>query len=121
MLAEKPQIGHIGIIVNDVQKCRDAYEKDFGITDFISYDFKPIKVQAYGKYIEDCHLKIALGTLAGGVKLELIQVISGDTPLKRFYDQMGFGVHHINFYTDKYDESKAYYQSLQVRSYSKRR
>lgn len=108
---EKLHVGHLGIVVNNIQQSIIAYREAFGIDDFVAYDFVPKNVKSYGENISDCSLKIALGTFAGGIKIELIEVVGGDTPLKRFHDQLATGVHHINFYTREFDEKLACYQS----------
>lgn len=97
------EMGHVGIIVDDADASAKMYEKIFGIKDFKVYDFAPLKVYVYGEEAQ-LKMRIALGTLAGGVKLELIQVISGDCPQKEYIDRAGPGMHHINFYTDHYDD-----------------
>ena len=110
VISENTGLGHVGLVVDDTLKCVETFERDYGIKDFIVYDFKPLSAKAYGKEVPDCKLKIALGTFANGVKLEIIQVIAGDTPLKRFYERNGFGVNHINFYTEDLDKTLAYYR-----------
>lgn len=100
------QVGHVGIIVRDVETSVKAFESIFGIDDFTIYDFVPRKMYVYGEEAKDCKMKIGLGTFCGGVKLEIIQVLYGDCPQKSFYDLAGPNAHHINFYTDNFDKCK---------------
>ena len=100
-------LGHVGLVVADAHATRLAYEQAFGIADFIEYEFRPPRVLSYGRVIDDCHLRIALGTFENGVKLEILQVVTGDTALARFFNGRGAGLHHLNFYTEEFDRIKA--------------
>ena len=102
-----PRIGHIGVVVKDVEKVVQYYSSVFGIGPFDIYDFKPRKAWLRGKEVRPFQLKIATADL-GQATLELIQVIHGEPPHRDFLNVHGEGLQHIGFYVDNYDEWKSY-------------
>ena len=110
-MAEKslkfPSVGHIGVVVKDIEKVVKYYSSVFGIGPFDIYDFEPKKAWVRGKEVKPFKLKIAAADL-GPVKLELLQIIDGEPPHRDFLDIHGEGLQHIGFYVENYDEWKAY-------------
>ncbi len=102
-----PNIGHIGVVVKDIEKVVQYYSSVFGIGPFDIYDFEPKKAWVRGKAVRPFKLKIAAADL-GSVKLELLQIIDGDPPHRDFLDIHGEGLQHIGFYVENYDEWKSY-------------
>jgi catechol 2,3-dioxygenase-like lactoylglutathione lyase family enzyme len=104
-----PEVGHIGVVVRDIERVVRYYSSVFGIGPFEVYDFVPFKAWIYGKEAKPFKLKIAVADM-GSVKLELIEVIHGDPPHRAFLNTHGEGVQHIAFYVENYDEWKSYAQ-----------
>ncbi len=102
-----PGVGHIGVVVKDVEKVVQYYSSVFGIGPFDIYNFEPRKAWLRGKKVKPFQLKIATANL-GQPALELIQVIDGDPPHRDFLNIHGEGLQHIGFYVDNYDEWKTY-------------
>lgn len=63
------------------------------------------------KEIFDCKFKIAMATLQNGSQLEMIEPVSGDTPQRDFIAKGLQGLHHMAFYTDRYDEWLEYFKA----------
>jgi hypothetical protein len=105
-----PNIAHLGYIVPDLRKNAEVFSVLHGITEFIYYDFKPIRAWSNGKEIFDCRFEIAMGT-AGSTKIELIRPISGDTPQMEFLRKTGGGIHHFSFQVDDFEEWKSYLEN----------
>jgi Glyoxalase/Bleomycin resistance protein/Dioxygenase superfamily. len=109
---EFPGIGHIGMVVGSLKECTEKFTAVFGIDNFLIYDFQPKRVWVMGREIYDCKFKIAMATLENGSQLEIIEAVSGDTPHKDFILSGGQGIHHIAFYTDKYDDWLDYFKGM---------
>jgi hypothetical protein len=111
ILKDLPPIGHIGYIVANRDSSVEMLQSILGIDNFILYDFVPKKAWVTGKEIFDCKLKIAVGVFKNNVKLEIIQPVSGATPHHEFLSKIGSGIHHIAFYSDRYDEWHEYFKA----------
>ena len=110
ILKDLPPFGHVGYIVANRDASVERLQSILGIDNFILYDFVPNKAWVAGKEIFDCKLKIAVGTFKNNVKLEIIEPISGNTPHKGYLSKIGSGIHHIAFYSDRYDEWHEYFE-----------
>jgi methylmalonyl-CoA/ethylmalonyl-CoA epimerase len=108
-----PAPGHIGVVVKNVEKVAQSYSTSFGIGPFEIYDFEPLKTWVYGLEAEPFKLKIGLADM-GAVKLELLQVVSGNPLHRKFLETHGEGLQHIGFYVENYDEWKAYVQGERI-------
>lgn len=76
------KLNHVSIAVKDIQKFTDLYSSLFGIW------FSPQKL------LEAQKVKLSFGE-TGGAKLELISPSSEDSPIAKFLDKRGEGLHHI--------------------------
>lgn len=86
------EIGQIGVVVRDFERAAKALEH-LGIGPFSSIEIP------HGS----ARLKIGLVNL-GGVQLELIQVVEGESIHSRFIKERGEGLHHIGFFVKEIDE-----------------
>ena len=102
-----PPPGHIGVVVKNVERVARCYSATFGVGPFEIYDFEPLKTWVYGEEAEPFKLKIGLADM-GAVKLELLQVVSGNPLHRKFLETHGEGLQHIGFYAENYDEWKEY-------------
>jgi methylmalonyl-CoA/ethylmalonyl-CoA epimerase len=106
-----PPLGHVGYIVENVDKSVAMYRELLGIDNFRVYDFEPMRAWASGTALPACRLRIAIGNFKNDVKIELIQPLSDQTPHARFLAEKGPGLHHVAFYTRDYDDWHAYFKS----------
>jgi len=81
------QIDHIGIAVKDLEKQIKVYSDLLGI--------KPGKTEI----IEEQKVTVAMFPL-GDIRIELIQATSKDSPVAKFIEKRGEGVHHIAYRVD---------------------
>ena len=96
-----PPISQIGVVVRDMQKAVEYYSGHFGIGPFTVYDSVPDKYWFRGK---PSHMKLRQGkAMLGGIELELIQPLEGESPFHEFLDAQGEGLHHLAFNTEDYD------------------
>jgi methylmalonyl-CoA/ethylmalonyl-CoA epimerase len=77
-------IEHIGIAVKDIEKAKEYYEDVLG--------FECYAVEE----VEDQKVKTAF-FMVGQTKIELLQATSDESPVAKFIEKRGEGVHHIAF------------------------
>lgn len=105
---------HIGIIVPNVEEGLKQYSSIFGPISAPIYTFKPLKSCSYNESINDCELKISLGEVISGLKIELIEPTSPDTPHSEFLKNTGGGMHHVAYQTDEYDWWLDYFNQRKI-------
>ena len=81
------KIDHIAIAVNDVEKASEIYKEALG-TDNIEFET-----------VESEGVKVAIIHLENG-RVELMQPTNDSSPIKKFLDKKGEGLHHMALDTD---------------------
>ena len=81
------KIDHIAIAVNDVEASAKVYQKALGIDEI---EFETIESEG---------VKVAIIPMENG-RIELIQPTKDDSPIKKFLDKKGPGLHHLALETD---------------------
>ena len=81
------KIDHIAIAVNDVEASAKVYQKALGI-DAIEFET-----------VESEGVKVAIISMENG-RIELIQPTNDDSPIKKFLEKKGPGLHHLALETD---------------------
>ena len=102
------KIDHVGLIVRDLDKAVEHLQS-MGIG-----PFKPLKkiirydTKLYGKPVDpdDIKLGVKMANIGSGVKLELIQPLTGG-PWREFLETKGGGMHHLAFTVDDVDKEVA--------------
>lgn len=85
------QIDHIGIAVRSLEEARRYYEEVLGL-------------ECEGcEEVESQKVKTAF-FIAGEVHIELLEPTSEDSPVAKFLEKNGEGVHHIAFASDAIEE-----------------
>ncbi len=85
-------LDHIGIAVNSLDEALEIYERILGL--------KVAKIRV----VEDQKTKVAQ-LLAGETKIELLEPIDEASPVARFIQKRGEGVHHIALEVTNISES----------------
>lgn len=104
-----PEVGQIGVVVEDLDRTIAFYEGTFGLGPFEVREVEAPNVPDRG---EEKHIKarLAFATL-GQVELELIHIVEGDSFHLEFLREHGEGVHHLGFFVKdfaaKLEEAKA--------------
>lgn len=88
------KIEHIGIAVKDINKSDELFRKLFG-----SPAYKLEEVKSEG--VKTSFFKV------GPNKIELLQATSPDSPIARFVEKRGEGIHHLAFEVDDIEEELA--------------
>ncbi|MFQ6027861.1 MAG: methylmalonyl-CoA epimerase [Dehalococcoidia bacterium] len=78
-------IDHVGIAVKDINAALALFQQTFGAP------------EAGIRDLEDQGVRGAL-VQVGQTRLELLQPLSADTPIGRFIERRGEGLHHLAFY-----------------------
>jgi len=81
------KIDHIAIAVNDVEESAKIYKEAFGV-DNVEYET-----------VESEGVKLAILHLENG-RIELMQPINDSSPIKKFLDKKGQGLHHMALQTE---------------------
>jgi methylmalonyl-CoA/ethylmalonyl-CoA epimerase len=86
------KISHIGIAVRSLDQSIPLYRDAFGL------DYRGTELVAEQK------VRVAMFDVAG-VHIELLEPTSEDSPIAKFLEKSGPGMHHICFDVDDVDES----------------
>jgi catechol 2,3-dioxygenase-like lactoylglutathione lyase family enzyme len=100
-------IAQIAIVVEDLDQTIKNYYDTFGIGPWHFYTYqRPLlkMIQYYGKDV-DHSFRIALSYL-GPMRIELIEVQSGDSIYADFIKEHGYGVQHLGVLVDDMEEAK---------------
>ncbi len=81
------KIDHIAIAVNDVDSAVKQYQDAFGVTDV---EFETVETEG---------VKVAILHLSNG-RIELMQPTNDNSPIKKFLEKKGEGLHHMALETD---------------------
>ena len=81
------KIDHIAIAVNDVEVSAKVYQQALGIDDV---EFETVELEG---------VKVAILPMENG-RIELMQPTNDDSPIKKFLDKKGQGLHHMALETD---------------------
>ena len=84
------KIDHIAIAVNDVEASAKVYQKAHGIDEI---EFETVESEG---------VKVAIIPMENG-RIELMQPTKDDSPIKKFLDKKGPGLHHMALETDDID------------------
>ena len=84
------KIDHIAIAVNDVEASAKVYQKALGIDEI---EFETVETEG---------VKVAISPMENG-RIELMQPTKDDSPIKKFLDKKGPGLHHMALETDNID------------------
>lgn len=81
------KIDHIAIAVNDVEASAKVYQQALGVD---SVEFETVESEG---------VKVAIIHLENG-RVELMQPTNDNSPIKKFLDKKGEGLHHMALETD---------------------
>ncbi|MBI2215084.1 MAG: methylmalonyl-CoA epimerase [Acidobacteria bacterium] len=95
----KPRFDHIGIAVRSIEDA--ALFRDLGLT------------VAHVEIVETQNVKTAFIPV-GDANLELLEATSGDSPIAKFIEKRGEGIHHICLRVDQIDE---HLETLKAKGY----
>lgn len=91
-----PDVGQIGVVVENLDRTVAFYESVFGIGPFETREMEAPNVWDRG---EEKHIKARVGFAAmGQIELELIHIVEGDSIHVEFLREHGEGVHHLGFH-----------------------
>ena len=85
------KIDHIAIAGNDVEDSAKVYQQALGVD---SVEFETVESEG---------VKVAIIHLENG-RIELMQPTNDSSPIKKFLDKKGQGLHHMALETDKIED-----------------
>jgi catechol 2,3-dioxygenase-like lactoylglutathione lyase family enzyme len=96
-----PPISQIGIVVRDMQKAVEYYQGVFGLGPWTVYESTPDKYWFKG---DPSHMRLRQGkAMLGGIEIELVQPLEGESTFHEFLRQRGEGLHHLAFNVEDYE------------------
>ncbi|MGI0064709.1 MAG: methylmalonyl-CoA epimerase [Nitrosopumilaceae archaeon] len=84
------KIDHIAIAVNNVEDAAKIYQEALGVD---TVEFETVESEG---------VKLAIIHLENG-RIELMQPMNDESPIKKFLDKKGQGLHHMALQTDNID------------------
>jgi methylmalonyl-CoA epimerase len=101
-------IAQVAIIVEDLEQAVENYWKLFGIGDWHFYTYgKPlVKEMTYHGEPAEYKMRVALSYF-GPMRVELIEMVKGDTVYADFVREHGYGVHHFGVLVDDMEKALA--------------
>ena len=97
----KLEFAQLGIIVKDLEKAIEKYEKIFQIGPFNCYKFSPDKFW-FGEEESTLEIKIAK-YIWQGLELELIEASPTNPGTLEFIEAHGDGLQHMGYYVEDFD------------------
>ncbi len=101
------RIDHIGIAVKELDKVIPVYRDIFGL-EFLGIEDVPSQKVRVAKFD------------IGGIHLEFLEPLAEDSPISKFLEKRGEGIHHIAYYTDNLDKFLKELKSKGVRLINER-
>lgn len=86
------KIDHIGIAVHSIEEARPFYEKTLGL----AFEGE--------ENVTEQHVKTAFFAI-GETQIELLEPTSPESPLHKFLETRGEGIHHIAYRSDNLEEN----------------
>ena len=101
-------VAQVAIIVEDLEKAVENYWKLFGIGPWHFYTYgKPlVKQMTYHGEPADYRMRLALSYL-GPMRIELIELLEGNTVYADFVKEHGYGVHHFGVLVEDIEKAIA--------------
>lgn len=96
------KINHIGIAVQSLEQQVPFYRDVLGLQ------------EAGREEVPDQQVKVAMFRV-GEVKIELLEPVSDESPIAKFLEKKGDGIHHIAYETDDLEGTLAAMKRQQVR------
>jgi methylmalonyl-CoA/ethylmalonyl-CoA epimerase len=87
-------LSHIGIAVKNLMQSTDTFQKLFGCKDI------------HLESIPDQKVNIVMLD-ANGIHIELLEGTSADSPISKFIEKKGEGIHHLSFTVDNIEKELA--------------
>lgn len=101
-------IAQVCLIVKNLEEAVENYWKLFGIGPwhFYTYEKPLVKDMTYHGKPADYKMRVALSYM-GPLRIELIEMLEGDTVYKEFVEKHGYGVHHFGVLVEDMKEAIA--------------
>jgi methylmalonyl-CoA/ethylmalonyl-CoA epimerase len=101
------KLDHIGVVVKDIQKAVDFYTKAFGMKfeDIAEHQLPP-DVITRGKPTPYT-MKVTFAPMGSSVRLELIQIVEGETLQTEFLKAHGEGIMHLGYEVEDLEKEVA--------------
>lgn len=94
-----PPVDQVGYVVHDLDRAMETFGAIFGEFTTMESDLEGALYRG-----RPCDVKLRMGFgRSGPIEIELIEVISGESPHSEVLEKHGEGVHHVRFRVDDLD------------------
>jgi methylmalonyl-CoA/ethylmalonyl-CoA epimerase len=96
-------LSHVGFAVRDIEAFADSWGSLLGVGPWSVHEERATNgVVVYGQPVEKLVVRVAFGRI-GGLAVELIETVEGETCHSRALSEVGPGLHHIAFWVEDLD------------------
>ena len=89
-----PPLDQVSYVVENMDRALARFSQIYG--EFQIIDSVPLKATIYRGQATDIVLKLGFGR-SGPIEIELVEVVSGNSPHTEYLQQYGEGQHHVRF------------------------
>ncbi len=108
-----PDVSQVGIVVRDLDKAIDYYNKVLGLGPFVRPEITFIE-KFYDDIAADFEMDMAFCSL-GPLEMELIQPVNPPTVYHDFLEKKGEGLHHLGFDVKDMEERLMRYRKMGIK------
>ena len=112
-----PPVGHVGVVVADMDRALEEIRQIFGIDGREGVRLHTHECMGLGEKIPGCQIRIAMLDWTDSLKLEVLQPVFGEIEHKRFVDEVGGGMHHTAYYVKDYPAYRDFIVGQGARSF----
>jgi catechol 2,3-dioxygenase-like lactoylglutathione lyase family enzyme len=94
--ADEIALYHVGIVVHDLEAVAERYRQLLGVPRWHFFE-APLPAVPWNPQLTDARLQVGYGR-AGGLTIELLRTIEGESVLSAFERERGEGVQHLGFW-----------------------
>ena len=99
-------IAQVALVVKDLNQTVENYWKIFGIGPWHFYTYAKPLVKKMSYMGKDCEYKMRVAlSYIGPLRIELIEMVEGDTVYGDFVKEHGYGVHHFGVLVGNMNEA----------------
>lgn len=105
---DRPLISHVGIAVIELETAIDRWK-------LISGNNSPVIEDVPDQKVRVAMFASAGSTVHGGGRVELVAATSSESPIARFIEKNGEGLHHVCIYVDDIEAKLSEFKAAGVR------
>lgn len=101
------QIDQVGIVVHDLDRALDRYERVFGGGPWRTWTYGPDVVPRLSVHGADAQFTMRIALSSGQPQIELIEPVEGPSIYHEWLERHGEGLHHLGTFASDLDAAEA--------------